>query len=240
MVYFKSSPNYEDPTDANTDNEYEITVQASDDTNDASLHVTVVVTNERRDGDELPVIIGTAQVGETLTVDTSPIGDTDENTTFYYAWYGTEGDTDTHIDGATNYSYTLTDDDEGKTIAVRVGFQTTEGRFRLTSEPTAVVTRLLTVSGITSTDYAEDGTGPAATFSVSDPEGSGLAWSLSGDDSDDFSIDAGVLRFITPPDHEAPVDSDTDNVYLVTVELSDGTNATASDLSIRVTNVEEP
>ena len=81
-------------------------------------------------------------------------------------------------------------------------------------------------------DYVENGTGPAATFSVSDPEGSGLAWSLSGDDRDDFSIDAGVLSFITPPNYEAPVDSDTDNIYLVTVELSDGTNTTASDLSI--------
>ena len=139
LVNFNSSPNYEDPTDADTDNEYEITVQASDDTNVASLHVTVVVTNVLHDADELPVISGTAQVGQTLTVDNSPIGGTDENTTFYYAWYRTEGDTDTHIDGATSSSYTITADDEGKTIKVVVSFRTTDGRFRLTSPPTETV-----------------------------------------------------------------------------------------------------
>ena len=142
LVNFRSSPNFEAPTDADADNEYEFTVNASDGMNDASLHVTVVVTNERHDADELPVITGTAQVGQTLTVDTSPIGGMDENTTFYYAyyaWYRTEGDTDTHIDGATSSSYTVTDDDEGKTIKVVVSFRTTDGRFRLTSAPTEVV-----------------------------------------------------------------------------------------------------
>ena len=142
LVNFRSSPNFEAPTDADADNEYEFTVNASDGMNDASLHVTVVVTNERHDADELPVITGTAQVGQTLTVDTSPIGGTDENTTFYYAyyaWYRTEGDTDTHIDGATSSSYTVTADDEGKTIKVVVSFRTTDGRFRLTSAPTEVV-----------------------------------------------------------------------------------------------------
>ena len=138
-VDFNSSPNYEDPTDANADNEYEFTVNASDGTNDASLHVTVVVTNERHDADELPVITGTAQVGETLTVDNSPIGGTDENTTFYYVWYRTEGDTDTHIDGATSSSYTVTAADEGKAIKVVVSFRTTDGRFRLTSPPTETI-----------------------------------------------------------------------------------------------------
>ena len=94
LVNFNSSLNYEDPTDADTDNEYEITVQASDDTNVVLLHVTVVVTNVLHHADELPVISGTARVGQPLTVDTSPIGGTDESTTFYYAWYRTEGDTD--------------------------------------------------------------------------------------------------------------------------------------------------
>ena len=141
LVNFRSSPNFEAPTDADADNEYEFTVNASDGMNDASLHVTVVVTNERHDADELPVITGTAQVGQTLTVDNSPIGGTDENTTFYYAWYRTEGDTDTHIDGATSSSYTVTDDDEGKTIKVVVSFRTTAGeRVSLTSAPTEPIT----------------------------------------------------------------------------------------------------
>ena len=136
---FTSSPNYEDPTDADTDNQYDVTIQASDGANTSTLQVTVLVTNVLHDADELPVITGTVQVGETLTVDTSPIPDTSQDTTFGYAWIRTDGATDTYIDGATSSSYTLTDDDEGKTIKVLVGFRTTEGRYRLTSAPTEPV-----------------------------------------------------------------------------------------------------
>ena len=136
---FTSSPNYEDPTDEDTDNQHDVTIQVSDVTNTSTLQVTVIVTNVSYDADELPVITGTAQVGETLTVDTSPITDMDEDTTFGYAWISTDGDTDTNIDGANNSSYTLTDDDEGKTIKVLVGFRSTGGIVRLISAPTDAV-----------------------------------------------------------------------------------------------------
>ena len=136
---FTSSPNYEDPTDEDTDNQHDVTIQVSDGTNTSTLQVTVIVTNVSYDADELPVITGTAQVGETLTVDTSPITDADEDTTFGYAWISTDGDTDTNIDGANNSSYTLTDDDEGKTIKVLVGFRSTGGIVRLISAPTDAV-----------------------------------------------------------------------------------------------------
>ena len=138
---FASSPNYEDPADADTENQYNVTIQASDGTNTSTLQVTVSVTNVRHDADELPVITGTAQVGQTLTVDLSPIQDeTDENTVFAYAWLRNDGSTDTPIDGATSSSYTLTAADAGKTIKVIVGFRTTsQERVRLTSAPTEAV-----------------------------------------------------------------------------------------------------
>ena len=67
-----------------------------------------------------PVITGTAQVGETLTVDTSGIADEDglTNGTFSYQWLAD----DAEIAGATGSTYTLVDDDEGKAIAVEVTF----------------------------------------------------------------------------------------------------------------------
>ena len=62
----------------------------------------------------LPTISGTAQVGETLTADTSAIADADGlvNASFGYQWVA--GNTD--ISGATGSSYTLEDTDEGKTV----------------------------------------------------------------------------------------------------------------------------
>ena len=142
VLNFQSSPNYENPTDEDTDNQYDVTIHASDGANTSSLQVVVSVINVRHDPDELPVITGTARVGETLTVDTSPIRKTDENTTFGYAWIRTDGGTDTTIEGANSSSYTLTDTDEGKNIKVQLGFWTTRSEFlHLISAPTEVVAK---------------------------------------------------------------------------------------------------
>ena len=116
---FTSSPNYEDPRDANSDNEYGLTIEVSDGTNTSSLQVVVTVTNEWIDSDEVPVITGKAQVGQTLTADVSRISD-HADSTFYYSWIRNDGTADTDIDGATNSTYTLTANDERKTIKVRV------------------------------------------------------------------------------------------------------------------------
>ena len=68
-----------------------------------------------------PTISGTAQVGETLTVDTSGIADADGLTgaTFSYQWMSSR---DTEIQGATDATYTLVAADVGKTVKVRVSF----------------------------------------------------------------------------------------------------------------------
>ena len=49
----------------------------------------------------------------------------------------------------------------------------------------------------------------------------------------------GELVFATAPDYEAAADADTDNVYEVTVEVSDGTNNDSIDVTITVTDVDE-
>ena len=45
MLTFRSSPNYENPADANTDNTYMVTVKADDRTNTDTQDVMVMVTN---------------------------------------------------------------------------------------------------------------------------------------------------------------------------------------------------
>ena len=59
-----------------------------------------------------PTIGGTAQVGETLTADTSGIADEDglENAAFAYQWVAADdADADTDIEGATGPTYEPTD-----------------------------------------------------------------------------------------------------------------------------------
>ena len=67
-----------------------------------------------------PTISGTVRVGETLTADVTGIADEDglTNAVFSYQWARNDGATNTDIQGATASTYTLTEDDEGKTITV--------------------------------------------------------------------------------------------------------------------------
>ena len=87
--------------------------------------------------------------------------------------------------------------------------------------------------------YAENDIEPVRTFSASDDEGTVLAWFLTGVDGGDFIVDDGVLNFRAPPDYEAPTDANGDNVYDVSVNVTDGTNTTTAALTVSVTNVEE-
>ena len=81
-----------------------------------------------------------------------------------------------------------------------------------------------------------------ATYTGTDPEGVTVTWSLSGDDAEDFEIsEDGMLTFKVSPNFEAPADMDTDNVYMVTVEASDGTTDNVMQaVTVTVTNVDEP
>ena len=85
-----------------------------------------------------PTISGTAQVGETVTADASGVADADglSGAIFAYQWIAD----DAEIAGATGFSYTLTPDERGRAIAVRVSFTDDAGnRESVTSEPTAAV-----------------------------------------------------------------------------------------------------
>ena len=98
---------------------------------------TVTASNTPATGE--PTITGTAQVGETLTANTTGIADSDGliNATFTYQWLAD----DTDITDATGSTYTLAAADEGKTVKVRVSFTDDRGHQEtVTSTATAAVT----------------------------------------------------------------------------------------------------
>jgi len=77
---------------------------------------------------------------------------------------------------------------------------------------------------------------------ATDADGDSLTFSLSGGaDQSLFSIDSnsGLLTFISPPDFEVPADSDTNNIYLVDVSVSDSVASAQQSLEITVTDVNE-
>ncbi|MYD94593.1 MAG: hypothetical protein F4Y02_13080, partial [Chloroflexi bacterium] len=74
-----------------------------------SNRLEVDVPRKNRPATGAPVITGTAQVGQTLTADTSGIGDPDgiDDATFSYQWIATDDEGDTAIASATASAYTL-------------------------------------------------------------------------------------------------------------------------------------
>ena len=89
-----------------------------------------------------PTISGTAQVGETLTADTSGIQDADglTNVTFRYQWIVTDGGAEIEVQGATEATYTVLSIDKALRLMVRVSFTDDAGNGEsLTSAATEVV-----------------------------------------------------------------------------------------------------
>ena len=80
------------------------------------------------------------------------------------------------------------------------------------------------------------------TLTATDANGGVLSFSISGGtDQAKFSINSvtGVLGFVAPPDFENPMDSDLNNIYQVTVTVSDGTHSVQQAISVTVTGVLE-
>ena len=85
-----------------------------------------------------PTISGTPQAGQRLTADTSAISDADglDNVSYNYQWMAD----DANIQHATGSTHTLTDDEEGKAIKVKVSFTDDAGNAgTLTSQATTAV-----------------------------------------------------------------------------------------------------
>ena len=65
--------------------------------------------------------------------------------------------------------------------------------------------------GMVTVAYAEiksgaPNTAVVATYTAEDPEGQAISWDVRGVDASSFTINGGVLRFVSPPDYEDPKD----------------------------------
>jgi VCBS repeat-containing protein len=97
-------------------------------------------------------------------------------------------------------------------------------------------------SGDTHTITQAENISSLVTYTATDVDaGTSFTWSLSGTDATDFSIvpSTGVLTFAANPDFEAPGDSNTNNVYVVVVTVSDGSFTDSQTLTVTITNANE-
>ncbi len=94
----------------------------------------------------------------------------------------------------------------------------------------------------TSVDVAENQTATGYTASASDEENNNISFTISGVDAAKFSISAGILSFVTPPNYESPSDSGGNNIYNITITATDNGSPNLSDslaLTVTVLDVNE-
>ena len=141
---------------------------------------------------------------------------------------------DNKLDHETTPSYSLT---------VTVGDGSLGAEVMVTITVTDIdETPTFTISGLVDAEIQENTpyTSATPTTAGDTPVGT-LAWTLSGDDAADFSIDAtsGVVSMVAR-NFEAPEDTGADNVYSATVTVTDSdNNADTQDIAITVTDVDE-
>ena len=93
------------------------------------------------------------------------------------------------------------------------------------------------VSGPDSPSVAENGGSTVATYTATDPDGTGIEWALTGSDSGAFTLSGGILTLNEVADYEEKTR------YRVTVEAREqggGTSVGSLRVTVNVTNVDEP
>jgi uncharacterized repeat protein (TIGR02059 family) len=96
--------------------------------------------------------------------------------------------------------------------------------------------------GATATLSVAENSTAVTTVSASDADGDSLTFSINGGaDAAKFSINpgSGALTFLAAPNFEAPTDVGGNNVYDVSVQVSDGLNTDIQAIAVTVTDVAE-
>lgn len=96
--------------------------------------------------------------------------------------------------------------------------------------PTASINAAENQTAVTTVTATDVDAGASQTYSI-----------IGGADQAKFAIDSstGVLTFVTAPNFEAPGDAGANNVYDVTVQVSDGALTDTQAIAVTVTNVDE-
>jgi hypothetical protein len=251
---FISAPNFESPTDAGTNNAYEVTVQASDGKGGTTTRaVAVTVTNVS----EAPVLTSSSSFSTTEAngaagdvTATDPEGDT-----LSFTIVG--GVDQAHFNGEafnnapggflsflSQRDFEFPADENGDNV-YDVTVRVSDGNGGVTDQEVAVtVTNSneppVMTSGNSVSVFENDTA--VTTVTAADPDSSDvLTFSIvGGADQAKFTINSitGFLSFNSAPDFEATTDADSDNFYEVTVQADDGGpddgNGTSATQSIGV------
>ena len=246
-ITFAVAPNYESPSDIGLNNTIEFSVKVSDGSLSATQSYSLSITNVN----EAPIISSAsyAIAEQSTAVGSISASDPDASTTLtfslasgsaavddakfsinsttgavsFLATPNFESPTDNGLDNVYNFTVNVSDGSlsSSQAVAVSVGNVNESPSFSIASAQS----------------YTENSTS-SISAAASDPDGSsGLSYSLSGSDASKFTISsAGALSFASSPDYESPSDNGGNNVYNVSVGVSDGSISSSVALVITVSD----
>ena len=244
-VAFKSAPNFESPLDTDRDNDYELTMIATDDglpTASSRTALTIRVVNIDEPGTVALSTLG-PQVGVQLIAElTDPDGGVSGES---WQWIRYSGSQERAINGATDSSYTPTQADDGSRLQATVSYADRQGSGKYAAGPVTHPVGdesnsppAFTFAGAVTRQVAEN-TRPGANIgdpvSATDPDQDELTYSLSGAGSSAFDIDgsSGQIKTKDLLDHERQP-----KIRLKVTAADPGGLAASVDVTITVTDVD--
>jgi hypothetical protein len=259
-ITFVVAPDFESPTDTDTNNTYVLTVTARDAAGNISTQtVTVTVLNV---DDTAPTITGpSGSVGaanDAISVDEGQTSVVRLVATETVGWSITGGndsgkfqiapdgtitfvvapDFESPTDTDTNNIYVLTV--TARDAAGNISTQTVAVTVRNIDDTAAVITGPSGGPGAAASALTiTEGLTAVTRFTANEA----VTWSIdSGADAAKFRIDAatGTIVFVAAPDFENPTDSDRNNTYVVRIKAVDAIgNVSFQTLTVTITNVDE-
>jgi len=246
-ITFAVAPDYESPSDIGLNNTIEFSVKVSDGSLSATQSYSLSITNVN----EAPIISSTSfSIAEQSTaVGSISASDPDASTTLtfslasgsvavddakfsinsttgtvsFLATPNFESPTDNGLDNVYNFTVNVSDGSltSSQAVAISVGNVNESPSFSIASAQSYTENSVATIS-----------------VAASDPDASSsLTYALSGTDASKFSISSsGNLSFVAAPDYETPIDSGGNNIYNVSVGVSDGSLSSTVSLVITVSD----
>ncbi|MDA9936824.1 cadherin repeat domain-containing protein [Gammaproteobacteria bacterium] len=251
VVTFISAPNYESPSDFNSDNTVEFTVVVSD----GSLTAQADYSFEIIDVNESPSIATTeiSDIAEGVSsIATISASDPDAGASLTYSLVDSNGAKDEgllSIDSSTGVVAFISAPnfempaDVGADNKIEFSVLVSDGSLEVSQDYSFSITNVNEAPTISTSSFSiAEGSTAIGTIAASDPDASStLSYTISGTDSSKFSVNAssGAVAFLSPPNFESPTDNGIDNTYNFTVTVSDGSLSSSQSIAVAVGNVNE-
>ncbi|NJN76163.1 MAG: DUF4114 domain-containing protein, partial [Synechococcaceae cyanobacterium RL_1_2] len=242
---FITAPDFDVPGSNAGSNTYIVQVEASDGVNTTTQDITVTVN----DVNEAPNITSAAtfSIAENSTAVGQVTAIDPESAALSYTISGGADSALFTIDGSGNLSFTNAPDfdipgSSAGSNVYEVQVQVTDGINLVTQAIAVTVTNVdeAPLFSSSATFAIDENSTAVGQVTAIDPEGAPITYTIiGGDDGGKFTIDpnTGALAFLAAPDFETATDADTNNVYLVQVQASDGGQTTLQSISVTVNDL---